>query len=92
MKENIDFIFLQETILPGVVFGIVKCLGSLRDFSFCSVPTVGRSGGLLCLWKSDSFDVISSFSGDGFLGVIGHCKGCPKELTIVNVYRPRISV
>lgn len=72
LKENIDFISLQETLMPGDVSGIVKCLCTLRDFSFCSVPAMGRSGGQICIWKSDSFQATSSFSGNGLLGVIGH--------------------
>lgn len=49
VNKNIDFVSLQEIILPGDVSGIVKCLGCLRDFSFYSVPSAGRLGGLLCL-------------------------------------------
>lgn len=58
-KEDIDFVSIQETILPGDDSGIVKCLWSHRDFSFCFVQSVGRSGCLLSTWKSESFTTTS---------------------------------
>lgn len=33
--------------------------------------SVGRAGGLLCMWKRKTFVIQDSFVGNGFLGVKG---------------------
>lgn len=71
-KENIDFVSLQETVLPDDVSGIVKCLCSLREFSFCSVPVMGRSGGFTLFIEVRLIFSYLFIFWDGFLGVIGH--------------------
>ncbi|KAI5439123.1 hypothetical protein KIW84_024770 [Lathyrus oleraceus] len=55
---------------------------SIADWS--SKWAVGRSGDILTLWKKTSFDLVSSFVGEGFLGI--HVLWSGINLFLVNVY------
>ncbi|XP_058723434.1 uncharacterized protein LOC131595162 [Vicia villosa] len=41
------------------------------EISFSSSNSMGRSGGLITLWKKDNMEVLASFRGEGFLGIKG---------------------
>ncbi|KAI5436046.1 hypothetical protein KIW84_022476 [Lathyrus oleraceus] len=45
---------------------------------------VGRSGGILTVWKKNSFSLVASFVGEGFLGI--HVLWSGINLFLVNVY------
>jgi hypothetical protein len=48
-------------------------------------PT-GLSGGLLILWNPNCFNLITSFFGDGFLGITVEKEGA--LLNFINIYSP----
>ncbi|XP_058775266.1 uncharacterized protein LOC131649524 [Vicia villosa] len=52
------------------------------DFSFSN--SIGRSGGLITLWKKNSMDVHHSFKGEGYLGIKVRWK--EDFYYVVNVY------
>ncbi|XP_058775772.1 uncharacterized protein LOC131650047 [Vicia villosa] len=54
------------------------------DISFSFSNSVGRSGGLITLWRNDCMSVLNSFKGDGFLGIKVRWKD--NLYYVVNVY------
>lgn len=64
-KEEVGFVAIQGTLLKGEVSGILKLLWPSCDYGYCFVPSLGRSGGLLCMWRKDTFEASVSFAGSG---------------------------
>ncbi|KAF1864335.1 hypothetical protein Lal_00021991, partial [Lupinus albus] len=60
--------------------------GSTFDWVF--QPSIGKSGGLLCIWKKDVFQKIAHRNGKGFLGVIDNDLASRELCYIINVYSP----
>ncbi|GKV16062.1 hypothetical protein SLEP1_g26767 [Rubroshorea leprosula] len=52
MKEKVDFIAIQETKLVTVDRKICIIIWGTDDFDWVAKPSVGRSGGLLCIWNA----------------------------------------
>ncbi|XP_050908406.1 uncharacterized protein LOC127122036 [Lathyrus oleraceus] len=79
-----DVCFIQETKIHAIDNFPVDSVwsDSLADWS--SKWAVGRSGGILTLWKKKSFILVSSFVGEGFLGI--HVLWSGFNLFLVNVY------
>ncbi|KAI5415173.1 hypothetical protein KIW84_040576 [Lathyrus oleraceus] len=79
-----DVCFIQETKIHAIdIFPLDSFWNdSIADWS--SKWAVGRSGGILTLWKKKSFDLVSSFVGEGFLGI--HVLWSGLNLFLVNVY------
>ncbi|KAI5405937.1 hypothetical protein KIW84_052621 [Lathyrus oleraceus] len=78
---------VDDEVNSGVARNIwnrAKCLGLTGGGSESSKWAVGRSGGILTLWKKKSFDLVSSFVGEGFLGI--HVLWSGINLFLVNVY------
>lgn len=89
IKESMEFVTLQETLISGDTSLIVNTIWSQGEFAFCQVPSNGRSGGLLSIWKKGCFDVVNAFAGDGFLCVEGRWNGASDLISIINVYAPQ---
>ncbi|KAI5403769.1 hypothetical protein KIW84_051070 [Lathyrus oleraceus] len=79
-----DVCFIQETKIHAIDNFPLDSFwnDSIADWS--SKWAVGRSGGILTLWKKKSFDLVSSFVGEGFLGI--HVLWSGLNLFLVNVY------
>lgn len=91
IKESVEFLALQETLISGDAARFVNIIWSQGEYGFCQVPANanGRSGGILCVWNKGSFDVVGAFAGNGFLCVEGRWKGSLDLITIINVYAPQ---
>ncbi|XP_058750108.1 uncharacterized protein LOC131623108 [Vicia villosa] len=75
---------IQETKISIMNDVLAKSLWCNVEIGFSFSNSVGRSGGLITLWRKDKMEVLLSFKGEGFLGI----KVCWKEelYYIVNVY------
>ncbi|XP_058784973.1 uncharacterized protein LOC131659865 [Vicia villosa] len=84
VKGNADIFLIQESKLAAVSNSIAFSFWRRKDIGFSFLPSVGASGGLISLWNSESFQVLFSFGGEGYLGL----KVVWKEevFYIVNVY------
>lgn len=88
-KEEIDFVAIQESLIAGDAIGMVKLLWNHCNYGFSFVPSVGRSSGLICMWRKEFFEATSSFTGADYLAVKGKWKGYSELITIINVYAPQ---
>lgn len=55
-------------------------------FGWAFKPSVGRSGGMLCLWKQSIFQSVDVCTGDGFLCIKGKWGSNEIPCAIVNIY------
>lgn len=58
------------------------------EFEWVSKDVVGRSGGLIILWKKGCFELIAEFNGANFLGIEGWWGKDRVKVSMVNVYFP----
>ncbi|CAL5191793.1 unnamed protein product [Lathyrus oleraceus] len=79
-----DVCFIQETKIHAIDNFPVDSVWSDSIADWSSKWAVGRSGGILTLWKKKSFILVSSFVGEGFLGI--HVLWSGFNLFLVNVY------
>lgn len=88
-KENVEFLAIQESLISGDAGFIINLFWKHSNKDFCQIPSMGRSGGLICVWNSDIFSANFVTSGPGFLGVEGLWHGCSNKIFLCNVYWPQ---
>ncbi|XP_058780272.1 uncharacterized protein LOC131653935 [Vicia villosa] len=69
MEGRADIFLIQEYKLEFVDMATVRSFWNNEKVGWSFSKSIGRSGGIISLWKEDSVDVILSFKGEGFLGI-----------------------
>ncbi|GKD23981.1 RNA-directed DNA polymerase, eukaryota [Tanacetum coccineum] len=88
IKHKVNFLALQETKMESMDLVTVKmCWGNL-GFDYVHSDSVGNSGGILCVWDSNSFRRVSSTVSDYFALIRGVWLKTGKDFLIVSVYAP----
>ncbi|GKD60173.1 RNA-directed DNA polymerase, eukaryota, partial [Tanacetum coccineum] len=91
IKNKVNFLAIQETKMESIDLISVKlCWGNLR-FDHVHSDSVGNSGGILCVWDSDSFRKDSVTVSDYFVIIRGVWLKTNVNLLIVVVYAPHDS-
>ncbi|GJZ49288.1 RNA-directed DNA polymerase, eukaryota [Tanacetum coccineum] len=81
--------FIKETKMKLVnLFSIRACWGNLT-FDYVFSPSVGNSGGILCVWDSNMFHKENSSVFDYFVAIMGKWRPNNKKLLIISVYAPQ---
>ncbi|XP_058784972.1 uncharacterized protein LOC131659864 [Vicia villosa] len=80
----VDICFIQESKLSNIDSVNVKSLWGEGDMKWSAKWSMGRSGGIITMWKVGLFEVLFNFVGDCFLGLALNWKG--KTVYVVNVY------
>ncbi|GKA08064.1 RNA-directed DNA polymerase, eukaryota, partial [Tanacetum coccineum] len=70
------------------LFDIISCWGNLH-FAFVVGPSVGNSGGILCVWDSNVFHKENSTVLDYFIAIMGKWLPNDKNYLIISVYAPQ---
>ncbi|XP_058775955.1 uncharacterized protein LOC131650251 [Vicia villosa] len=83
-KGDADIVLIQETKLSNTEEFMVKGMWSGTEVGYSFSNSVGLSGGILSLWRTDRVEVLCSFKGEGYVGI----KVCWKDnfYYVVNVY------
>jgi hypothetical protein len=81
-----DVCFLQETKKASIEDFSIHNLWGHKDVKWVVKDLVGLSGGMIILWNSNCFNLLNSFSGDGFLGITVEREGA--VLNFINIYSP----
>jgi hypothetical protein len=81
-----DVCLLQETKKATFEDYSIHNLWGHHDVDWVVQESNGLSGGMIIIWNSSCFKLLSSFSGYGFLGIKVERDGV--VLHIVNVYSP----
>ncbi|MCI10806.1 reverse transcriptase, partial [Trifolium medium] len=79
---------LQESKLGVVNNKLCAQLWGGDDVGWMSVSANGRSGGVITMWDNNKGKLVSSFQGQGYLGVILQWGVNEDVCVIVNVYAP----
>ncbi|GJV80373.1 RNA-directed DNA polymerase, eukaryota, reverse transcriptase zinc-binding domain protein [Tanacetum coccineum] len=79
----------HETHSPTIDPFKVKCLWGNFQFEYAVCPSVGRSGGLLSVWDTNSFSKLNVFPFDNLLIVEGSWLYSHMHCYMVNVYAPQ---
>lgn len=85
--ENPDFLYIQETKREIVDARLCLSLWGNNDFAWVFSTSIGRSGGMISIWKKNSFSKFDSFSGLGYLGVSGTWAN-GTSCNLINIYSP----
>jgi exonuclease III len=87
LTEHLDVLLLQETLGEGVeVDNRLSFL--LLDWSFITLDSIGRSGGLAIRWNCRTIKVLNSWGFESGLGITVISKELEDPLNIVNIYGP----
>ncbi|GKV03082.1 hypothetical protein SLEP1_g15450 [Rubroshorea leprosula] len=78
----------EESKLEQVNHQTCRALWSTDDFDFTAMPSVGRSGGLICIWDKNVFQMNRVFCGNHYLGLFGLWGSNKTPVYLVNVYGP----
>ncbi|GKV27571.1 hypothetical protein SLEP1_g36731 [Rubroshorea leprosula] len=88
MKEKVDFIAIQETTLVTVDRKIYRIIWGTDDFDWVAKPSVGRSGGLLCIWNAKVLKKREVIEGNNFIGISGLWGEERIPVNILSIYSP----
>ncbi|KAL7251284.1 hypothetical protein ACSBR1_013171 [Camellia fascicularis] len=70
-ERKVDIALLQETKKAAVGSEVVRTMWPGDKFDFMAVDAVGRSGGLLCIWNPDVFQLKACCSNQNFILLSG---------------------
>ncbi|GJV85462.1 RNA-directed DNA polymerase, eukaryota, reverse transcriptase zinc-binding domain protein [Tanacetum coccineum] len=71
VSNKVNFLSLQETKIETIqLFDIKRCWGNFA-FNYVHSASVGNSGGILCVWDSNSFKKLSATVSDYFVIIRG---------------------
>ncbi|XP_058783264.1 uncharacterized protein LOC131657935 [Vicia villosa] len=85
-KGNADIFLIQETKITSMDDEMAKSFWRDSEVGYSFSNSLGRSGGILTLWKKDVVDVENSFKGDDFVGIKVSWNN--HLYYVVNVYSP----
>src|ERR1044072_6672323 len=86
--DAVDLLLLQEIKVSVVDSKLCSSLWGDSHFEWKVLPAVNMAGGVLCIWKKQAFMLINSFTGPGYLGLIGVWGSQVEPCVVVNFYSP----
>ncbi|GJY39524.1 RNA-directed DNA polymerase, eukaryota, partial [Tanacetum coccineum] len=87
--DGVNFLTLQETKMESIdLFEIKRCWGNFA-FDYVHSASVGKSGGILCVWDPNAFKKLNSTASDYFVMIQGNWVSNGKLLLIISVYAPQ---
>ncbi|GJR25123.1 RNA-directed DNA polymerase, eukaryota [Tanacetum coccineum] len=89
VTNKVNFLSLQETKMETIEeFNIKTCWGNF-SFDYVYSPSVGYSGGILCVWDPRLFLKANSTISDYFVMIRGEWIPNGKKLLIICIYAPQ---
>nr|GEZ72628.1 RNA-directed DNA polymerase, eukaryota, reverse transcriptase zinc-binding domain protein [Tanacetum cinerariifolium] len=88
-SHKVNFLTLQETKMEYITLFDVKCCWGNFAFDHVYSPSVGNSGGILCVWEKSSFKKINSTVSDYFVMIRGTWVYSGVNLLNILVYAPQ---
>ncbi|XP_058775034.1 uncharacterized protein LOC131649281 [Vicia villosa] len=83
-RGKADIFVIQETKISSMEEVMAKSFWRKDYIEYSYSNSVGRSGGMITLWKGDSVTVLNSFSGEGYLGIKALWQG--DVYYVINIY------
>ncbi|GKD54390.1 RNA-directed DNA polymerase, eukaryota [Tanacetum coccineum] len=88
MKNIEAIIALQETKMEKMDLFSIKALWGNLSFDYAFSPSIGYSGGILCVWDPRLFVKDNSTVSDSFLAISGTWIPSSTKLLVISVYAP----
>ncbi|GJU13397.1 RNA-directed DNA polymerase, eukaryota [Tanacetum coccineum] len=88
-KHSVNFVALQETKMNIMDLFSIKALWGNLSFDYAFSPSIGYSGGILCIWDPSLFVKDNSMVSDSFLAISGTWIPSSTKLLIISVYAPQ---
>nr|GEZ64918.1 RNA-directed DNA polymerase, eukaryota, reverse transcriptase zinc-binding domain protein [Tanacetum cinerariifolium] len=88
MKHKVNFLSIQETKMEEFDVGSVRNCWGNHTYEFLHSNSVGNSGGILCVWDTNSFVKYNRTISDYFVIVRGKWLKSDIDLLIVAIYAP----
>nr|GEW79907.1 RNA-directed DNA polymerase, eukaryota [Tanacetum cinerariifolium] len=89
LTHKVDFTTIQETKSEKIDRFAIKSLWGNFNYDFAYSPSVGLSGGILCIWNPNVFSKESVTVSDSFVAVRGTWISSSLKLMFVSVYAPK---
>lgn len=86
--HNPDFVFVQETKMDLLSPKIVKSLWNDPDIEWLFSPSMGNSGGLLLMWKSNFLQISSHQINNNWIAISGFFPSLNFTGCLINIYNP----
>lgn len=78
--------FIQESKLEMLPPKMARSMSIWDDTEFCMSPFVGNYGGLISLWRSSFFQLISSHTNRNWIALTSTLTLADFQCTLVNIY------
>ncbi|GKC14551.1 RNA-directed DNA polymerase, eukaryota [Tanacetum coccineum] len=88
-KHRINFVSIQETKMENIDLFSIKALWGNLNFDYVVGPSVGFSGGIVCVWDSSKFIKDHVSKSDYFVALMGTWSPTSTKLLIISVYAPQ---
>ncbi|GKA39604.1 RNA-directed DNA polymerase, eukaryota [Tanacetum coccineum] len=88
-KHRVDFVALQEIKMKKMNLFSIKALWGILSFDYAFSPSIGYSGGILCVWDPRLFFKDNSTISDSFLAISGTWIPSSTKLLVISVYAPQ---
>nr|GEW28263.1 RNA-directed DNA polymerase, eukaryota, reverse transcriptase zinc-binding domain protein [Tanacetum cinerariifolium] len=89
VSNRVNFLTLQETKMESIeMWDVKKCWGNFV-FDYVHSDSVGYSGGILCVWDTNSFKKHNATISDYFVMIRGDWVSINTSLLIISVYAPQ---
>ncbi|KAL4353692.1 hypothetical protein GQ457_06G031150 [Hibiscus cannabinus] len=90
MEQKPSFVFLQETKLSELCPAIRRKLMFSPDVEIVLSPSVGSAGGLISMWRRDTFVVSSQVVSQRFIAISGQLNSLKIDCGFMNIYGPSV--
>lgn len=87
-RHDPQFIFIQETKIETIESSLIKSVWNTNNIEWLFSPSIGNSGGILSMWKSDYFTLISHKLEKHWIALYGMFPSINFHGTVVNIYNP----
>nr|GEW04330.1 RNA-directed DNA polymerase, eukaryota [Tanacetum cinerariifolium] len=89
LKYKVSFVAIQETKVEKIDLFSLRNLWGNFSYDYAFSPSVGYSGGLLCIWDPKLFSKDSVTISDSFVAIRGTWSSSSTKLLIVSAYAPQ---
>ncbi|GJU13564.1 RNA-directed DNA polymerase, eukaryota [Tanacetum coccineum] len=88
-KHRVNFVSIQETKMESIDLFSINALWGNWNFDFAFSPSVGSSGGIVCVWDQSKFIKEHISKTDYFVALMGSWSPTSTKLLVISIYAPQ---
>ncbi|GJS89129.1 RNA-directed DNA polymerase, eukaryota [Tanacetum coccineum] len=89
LKNNINFMAIQETKMNCISHMDVKFMWGNSNYNYVYSEAVGSSGGILCVWEANVFKKDYATISDNFIAIYGTWLPSNSKILFMAIYAPQ---